>query len=99
MTKNVKVIVGANYGDEGKGLGTDYFCSLNPESTIGVLTNGSAQRGHTVDTKDGHHHVFHHFSSGTFNNIPTYITDSFLINPMAFVKEYNELMAKGFQPK
>lgn len=99
MTKNVKVIIGANYGDEGKGLGTDYFCSLNPESTIGVLTNGSAQRGHTVDTKNGCHHVFHHFSSGTFNNIPTYISDSFLINPMAFVKEYNELMAKGFQPK
>ena len=99
MTKNVKVIIGANYGDEGKGLGTDYFCSLNPKSTIGVLTNGSAQRGHTVDTKDGHHHVFHHFSSGTFNNIPTYISDSFLINPMAFVKEYNELMTKGFQPK
>lgn len=99
MTKNVKIIVGANYGDEGKGLGTDYFCSLNPESTIGVLTNGSAQRGHTVDTKDGYHHVFHHFSSGTFNNIPTYISDSFLINPMAFVKEYNELMTKGFQPK
>lgn len=50
-TTEVKVIVGANYGDEGKGLGTDYFCSLNPQSTIGVLTNGSAQRAHTVDTK------------------------------------------------
>jgi adenylosuccinate synthase len=98
-TTEVKVIVGANYGDEGKGLGTDYFCSLNPQSTIGVLTNGSAQRAHTVDTKDGLHHVFHNFSSGTFNNVPTYICDEFLINPMSFVEEYNELEELGYAPK
>lgn len=99
MTTKVKVVIGANYGDEGKGLGTDYFCSLNPQSTIGVLTNGSAQRAHTVDTKDGLHHIFHNFSSGTFNNVPTYICDEFLINPMSFVEEYNELKELGYAPK
>lgn len=99
MTTKAKVVIGANYGDEGKGLGTDYFCSLNPQSTIGVLTNGSAQRAHTVDTKDGLHHVFHNFSSGTFNNVPTYICDEFLINPMSFVEEYNELEELGYAPK
>lgn len=99
-TTKIKVIIGANYGDEGKGLGTDYFCSLNPQSTIGVLTNGSAQRAHTVDTaKNGLHHVFHNFSSGTFNNVPTYICEEFLINPMSFVKEYNELKELGYAPK
>ena len=98
-TTKAKVIIGANYGDEGKGLGTDYFCSLNSQSTIGVLTNGSAQRAHTVDTKDGLHHVFHNFSSGTFNNVPTYICDEFLINPMSFVEEYNELEELGYAPK
>jgi len=99
-TTKIKVIIGANYGDEGKGLGTDYFCSLNPESTIGVLTNGSAQRAHTVDTaKNGLHHVFHNFSSGTFNNVPTYICDEFLINPISFVEEYNKLKELGYAPK
>lgn len=99
MTTRIKVVIGANYGDEGKGLGTDYFCSLNPQSTIGVLTNGSAQRAHTVDTKNGLHHVFHNFSSGTFNNVPTYICDEFLINPMSFVEEYNKLKELGYAPK
>lgn len=25
--KNIKVVIGGNFGDEGKGLMTDYFCS------------------------------------------------------------------------
>lgn len=27
MNKQVKVVIGANFGDEGKGLMADYFCS------------------------------------------------------------------------
>ena len=37
---DVKIIIGANYGDEGKGLATDYFGGLardNERKTIGVL--------------------------------------------------------------
>ena len=46
--KNIKIIVGSNYGDEGKGLATDYFCNPS-EKWLGVLTNGTSQRAHTVD--------------------------------------------------
>ena len=53
--KNVKVVIGANFGDEGKGLMTDYFsyeAKKNKKSCIVVCHNGGAQKGHTVVTKD-----------------------------------------------
>ena len=63
MVKNIKVVVGANFGDEGKGLMTDYFChraNTRNEDCIVVLHNGGAQRGHTVTIPDRKRHVFHH---------------------------------------
>ena len=45
--KDIKIVIGANWGDEGKGLMTDYF-SQKP-NTIVVCSNGGAQRGHTVE--------------------------------------------------
>lgn len=95
---NVKVVVGANFGDEGKGLMSDYFChqaiSKN-EDCIVVMSNGGAQRGHTVTTPDGLHHVFHHFGSGTLAGAATYCISDYILNPMTFVKEYFELQQLG----
>ena len=53
--KDIKIVIGANCGDEGKGLMTDYF-SQKP-NTIVVCSNGGAQRGHTVVTLDSIRHV------------------------------------------
>ena len=78
---NVKVVIGSNFGDEGKGLMTDYFCAeakKRNESCIVVLSNGGAQRGHTVVTPDGIRHVFHHFGSGTFAEAPTYFSEQYV---------------------
>lgn len=47
--KTVKVVIGANFGDEGKGQLTDYFASKS-DNAIVVLHNGGPQRGHTVVT-------------------------------------------------
>lgn len=52
--KDMKIVCGANWGDEGKGLMTDYF-SQKPNSIV-VCSNGGAQRGHTVTTPDGIRH-------------------------------------------
>lgn len=96
---NIKIIIGANYGDEGKGLATDYFCNPS-EKWLGVLTNGTSQRAHTVDTIDGKHHMFSHFSSGTFQGADTYISINFAINPITFVNEYLALQNEfGITPK
>ena len=86
---NIKVVIGANFGDEGKGLITDYFCNQatsQDETCIVVMSNGGAQRGHTVVTPDGTRHVFKHFGSGTIAGADTYCIDDFILNPMTFKK-------------
>ena len=99
--RNIKIVIGANFGDEGKGLMTDYFChqvEQRNENCIVVLHNGGAQRGHTVTTPTGIKHVFHHFGSGTFCGADTYCSKDFILNPMAFRKEYDELKELGYIP-
>lgn len=96
--KKVKVVIGANFGDEGKGLMTDYFASKE-ENAIVVLHNGGAQRGHTVITPEGYRHVFHHFGAGTYAHAATYLSKEFVVNPMLFRKEYEKLAKHHIEPK
>ena len=90
---NIKVIIGASYGDEGKGLATDFFGAREElrEELINVLTNGGPQRGHTVELTDGRRHVFRHFGAASFRGAASYFAPQFLVNPMEFVREYDEL--------
>lgn len=83
-------VIGANFGDEGKGLTTDYLCRKLDHSVV-VRFNGGAQAGHTVTTPTGERHVFKHFGSGTFANAPTFLSEHFIVNPLEFLKEYNSL--------
>ena len=102
MSKEVKIIVGANYGDEGKGFATHYHSRetmLNGKSCVNVLYNGGCQRGHTVENLEGFRHVFHHFGSGSFDYADTYFDRDFIVNPMEFVREFHELEQKGVRPK
>ena len=92
---DVTVVIGANYGDEGKGRMSDYLANKAIQSgqfTITILSNGGAQRGHTVVLDNGFTHIFHHFGSGTLAGADTYLPQSFICNPMIFMKEYNELL-------
>ena len=75
---------------------TDYF-SQKPNSIV-VCSNGGAQRGHTVVTSTGIRHVFHHFGSGTFNDASTYLSEDFIVNPIIFKQEYDELINLGYVP-
>lgn len=99
MEHNVKIVIGANYGDEGKGLMSRYFTKQFKEDgkrPITVLHNGSAQRGHTADYEDGSRHVFHNFGAGAKDGSATYYACSFLVHPMDFCREVKEL---GHCPK
>ena len=96
---DVKIVVGANYGDEGKGLATDFFARNVSGKCLNVLYNGGPQRGHTVETKDGKRHVFHHFGSGTFAKAHPLFDKDFMVNPILFVKEYDELVNNGVDVK
>lgn len=95
--KCVKVIIGSNFGDEGKGLMTDYMCSINKNPVV-IRFNSSAQAGHTVVTPDGKRHVFGHFGSGSLQGVPTFLSKYFSVNPLLFLKEYEELIEIGIVP-
>lgn len=98
---NLKAVIGANYGDEGKGLMVNYFAKQakeRNESCIVVCTNGGAQRGHTV-VHNGNRHVFHHFGSGALAGADTYLCKEFIVNPLIFSEEYTELKELGIEPK
>lgn len=94
--KDIKIVIGANFGDEGKGLMTDYFSQKS--NSIVVCSNGGAQRGHTVTTPTAIRHVFHHFGSGIFNNASTYLSEDFILNPIIFKQEYDELVKLNHNP-
>lgn len=86
-----KMIIGANYGDEGKGMMTDYFAAKAKGKVLGVLVNGGPQRGHTVVTPSGARHVWHHFSAGTAAGAISYCSEFFCINPLEYWREVQEL--------
>lgn len=76
---------------------TDYFAhkaTSEGKRVLNILTNGGPQRGHTVTTSDGKHHVFHHFGSGTFAGAATYCNHTFIVNPLEYQREAQELQSK-----
>ena len=91
---DVKVIIGANYGGEGKGCMADFFCHDMISKGLKcctVLTNGGPQRNHTVSTSDGKEFVFHHLGSGMLAGADTTFSDEFLINPMILRSDFENL--------
>lgn len=97
--KRATIIIGANYGDEGKGLLVDSHASLVGEGAIVVRFSGGANAGHTVVTPDGVHHVFSHFGAGTLAGAATFLSRYFIANPFLWQKEALELHAKGVSPR
>ena len=84
-------VIGAGFGDEGKGLMTDFFASTLGQEYVVVRFNGGAQAAHTVHTPDGQRHVFSHFGSGSFVGCSTHLSKFFLVNPVIFQSEFDEL--------
>lgn len=100
--ETAKIVIGANFGDEGKGLMTDYFANEAKKlgkSCLVVCHNGGSQRGHTVVSPSGVRHVFHHFGSGSLEGADTYLSSEFIVNPIIFRKELSELGKIGGKTK
>jgi adenylosuccinate synthase len=92
-----RAVIGLGFGDEGKGVVTDYLCSQNPDSTTVMRFSGGHQCAHTV-VVDGIEHVFANFGSGTLRGCPTYWSEYCTFEPTGFIKEYNILKEKGINP-
>ena len=93
------VVIGAGYGDEGKGRTVDYYAKkYDKHRVLGVRFNGGAQASHTVLIAKKERHAFSHFSSVTARGFPTFLDKEFILNPFAFKEEWMELVDKGFTP-
>src|SRR6266436_7024782 len=85
-------VLGAAWGDCGKGAAVDKLASANPNSLV-VRFNGGSQAGHTVTLPDGRRHIFSHFGSGALAGVPGHLSGYFVVNPRIFVAEHAELTA------
>lgn len=93
-----QAIIGASFGDEGKGYWTDVRASI--AATQGkdpwvVRFNSGAQAGHTVQTPDGRRHVFHHVGSGAFVGAGTFLGSGVALHPMLLPGELATLDSLG----
>lgn len=93
----VSFVIGAQYGDEGKGALVNHLTN-EKEPTMVVRFSGGAQAGHTV-VKDGKRHVFSHFGAGTLSGAETYWSKFCFVEPGALVSEYEQLKSLGVSPK
>ena len=89
------IILGAGYGDEGKGLLTHNLC--DPTSLV-VRFSGGQQAGHTV-IHDGVKHIFSNFGSGTLKGCPIFFTEDTCVYPKTISVEWNKLIDKGVAPR
>jgi adenylosuccinate synthase len=80
------IVVGLGFGDEGKGLTTDFLCLKNPDSVV-IRYNGGHQAGHCVVTGDGKSHIFSNLGSGTFRGIPTFWSNYCTVAPTFLIEE------------
>ena len=96
--RSAEVVIGANFGDEGKGLITDYLAARHGGEALVVRFNGGAQAGHTVVTPSGGRHVFSHLGSGSLVGAPSYLSRFFAVHPMLFLREMQALRRLGVDP-
>lgn len=93
----VKAIVGANWGDEGKGKITDVLAS---DSDVVIRFQGGANAGHTIKNNYGKF-ALHQLPSGVFHqNITNVIGNGVAFSVENFVKEMKTLKEGGVpEPK
>jgi adenylosuccinate synthase len=95
---HAQAIIGAGFGDEGKGYWTDVRAAQAVARGLDpwvVRFNSGAQAGHTVETPDGRRHVFHHVGSGSFMGAGTFLGPEVALHPMLFFEEMEQLEDLG----
>ncbi|HVB10383.1 MAG TPA: adenylosuccinate synthase [Bacillota bacterium] len=85
------VVVGAQWGDEGKGKVTDY---LSAEADTVVRYQGGTNAGHTV-IAGGREYRLHLVPSGIVHGKVCVLGNGVVLDPAAFLQEMDELAAQG----
>ena len=91
--KNVNVVLGAFYGDEGKGKVIDY---LSGDAKYAVRFSGGNNAGHQVEV-DGIKFAFHLLPSGILHKgTKAILGNGVVIDPKVLIEEINNLKANGY---
>lgn len=91
--KTAQIVIGLGFGDEGKGITTDFLARQNPESIV-IRFSGGQQAAHTVMI-DGKKHVHSSFASGALRGLPSYYSEHCTIHPIFLYNEKVELEING----
>ena len=96
MKGKVDVLLGASFGDEGKGKVVDY---LTPQYDIVARFQGGSNAGHTI-CFDDNKYVLHLIPSGIFNdNCINIIGNGVVVDPIELLKEIKMLENQGIDVK
>lgn len=86
------VVVGTQWGDEGKGKIVDYLAS---QADVVARYQGGSNAGHTV-VADGHTYKLHLLPSGIlYSGCTCIIGNDVVLDPVCLLKELDELKATG----
>lgn len=90
------IIIGAQWGDEGKGKITDFFTK---KVDYVVRFQGGNNAGHTL-VVDGKTYKLHHIPSGIlYPEKKIVLGNGMVINPEIFLEELDNLKEKGIEPQ
>ncbi len=89
----VDVVLGAFYGDEGKGKIIDY---LSKDSKYAVRFSGGNNAGHSIEV-NGKKFAFHLVPSGILNkDVKAILGNGVVIDPKVLIEEINNLKENGY---
>jgi adenylosuccinate synthase len=89
------IVVGAQWGDEGKGKLVDI---LSERHDTVVRFNGGGNAGHTV-IHNGHTYKFHYLPSGILHNKRCILGTGLVINPVDLKEEIESFAKENIQPQ
>lgn len=90
--KDADIVIGSNWGDEGKGATVQQLALKYPNSVV-CRFNGGSQAGHTIEL-NGKRHVCSHIGAGVLCGNASLLARDFIVNPILFNMEWYELGSK-----
>lgn len=93
----VSVVLGLTFGDEGKGVTTQWLCMQAQKygrTPLVIRFNGGAQAAHTINL-NGEEHICSTYGSGVLLGVPTFLAKDFYFDPVSAYNEYQTLQDKN----
>ncbi|UCH71840.1 MAG: adenylosuccinate synthetase, partial [Thermoplasmatales archaeon] len=91
----VNLVIGTQWGDEGKGKVVDYF---SKDASYVVRFQGGNNAGHTIKVAEEIYKL-HLIPSGVIQGKIGVIGNGVVIDPEVLINEINQLSSRGIAPK